>query len=273
MTPLVYRKRVERLPLDNKVYVPLNFGRYQLGLPILFTLCLEDHGSTFRRVDCSSTLWASPQSEDWQNEYELLGRRRICIQHGQRNPWKTIIDRSNYLVSFDVSGLPDRIRLLQAKPVWACSGPAPRKNRKLFTLGGPSQVMLVGYLVLASFKVTKPDMENPQSCTLWIATRRCAGTLTLEAWLSETDSDAGTVVSSFKDKAPLRAEKKDSVQLRCPFGGYIDIRLKPHVGPSAHPPIPMKPLIPFLVEVTYSAQPVWRSEGASLHSTDPTTNP
>jgi hypothetical protein len=72
MTPLVYRKRVERLPLDKRIYVPLNFGRYQLGLPILFTLCLEDHGSTFKRVDCSSTLWASPESEDWQNQYELL---------------------------------------------------------------------------------------------------------------------------------------------------------------------------------------------------------
>jgi hypothetical protein len=96
-----------------------------------------------------------------------------------------------------------------------------------------------------------------------VATRRCAGSLTLEAWLSETDDGVGTIISSFKDQAPLRAEKKDSVQLRCSLGNSVDIRLKPHVGLNAHLPIRVKDLIPFLVEVTYPVKPIWRSQGPS----------
>jgi hypothetical protein len=127
--------------------------------------------------------------------------------------------------------------------------------------------MFVGYFALASSEITNLDLESPRSCKLWFATWRCARTLTLEARLSETEDGDDAYVACFKNKGPLRAEKSDSVPLRCLLGGSIDIRLKLHVGPTTNSPTFVKEFISMLVEIVFPAEPMWRSECAVPSST------
>jgi hypothetical protein len=226
MNPLQYRKRNASVKHSNVFYISLNCGTQEPMSCV--TLCVESEGFCYRRIWSNEQTVSQPRDLQWQNEFEFVGRKRICIRNESRPKGWIPFDDSQYLIIFGSMGF---CKLLKSEAVSGIKSLKSSNTSKLQLINHDGAIrrpepelclMHPGHFALAELRTGHFEEDG----LLGIAVRRCTGTVSLEAWLYYTQEEHLAQIESLKDKPSPSTERRDFIQLRTADDKAIQIRLR-----------------------------------------------
>jgi hypothetical protein len=222
MSPILYRST-----RDNTRYlVPLNCGLSDERTAIAIELKITG-ADTYQRVDCGEMKIFPLQAQECPPGWELLGRKRICIEHRVTKDWLGL-DARMYTVAFEYSGNLYTSTIQSFGATTDFHDTSAEYDAYDHIGSGAFVPMTFGRFLAARFVCRSARV----SFVFGVAVRRCDDTLTIQCWKDEPIDSFTQMIDSLRGYKPIAGTRTDFVELDFEDGSCVRVQLRPRGWPT-----------------------------------------